>query len=397
MKTARTQALALVSCVSDDDKGNEEDPPIDGDSELKADSLRTPTEHGALVFGQAQTASLTGSNAFHAWTFSLQSNASVRIATSKSGSRNVDTVMYLYKKTGTSWGRYIARNDDATGTKFSAIEKSLAAGEYRVIVKGFASSSSGPFAINATCSGSGCAPANVCLFGSMFHELDTIAAVTVTGRSVAKTPAELSTLDQQRFIAAVQESAHTDVVTVEQAFAAVDQNEVNLVRIYEPAAARTYTAFEFGAGDDSYGAIFYWNTATKVAAIHDGDYQRCTVKAQTCILGSSYPTLRNDSNFRQSNARVVTAASQLTGVAAQQALLAIQVSAVDATTLAIGLTRIDGGELNVVTYTHRNGTVLTAYEFGAGDNSFGAVFVANTLTKAAEINDSDFYGCSLLQ
>ncbi len=380
-------------------KGAEDDPLGEGDLDAKADSLRSPTNNGPIVFGEARQAALSGSRGFQAWTFTLYGAADVQLYTAANRDGAVDTVLYLYKKTGATWGSYIARNDDDGGSVFSMVEKTLPAGEYRAIVKGHAKSTRGRFKLTVDCTGAGCAPtpASTCLFGEQYNQLDTLDALMVSSRTAVHMPSELSLLDQQRAILAVQQSAHTDVTTIAQAFAAVDQNEINVVRLYEPAAARTYTAFEYGAGDNSYGAVFYWNTPTMVAAIHDGDYQACTVRAQTCLLGSTYNDLRTNTAFTKSNVRVVTMASQLTGSAAQQALAAIKVAYSESTSLADGLTRIDSGRLNVVTYTHTNGTVVNAYEYGAGDNSYGALFAGTTLTKVAEINDLDFYGCSLLQ
>lgn len=402
-------SLALVSlglgagfvagCGDAGPKGDEEDPLGESELDDKADSLRSPTNHGVIPFGDEQSASISGAKGFHAWTFTLHGDADVQLFTSSAGSGNVDTVLYLYKKkSATSWGSYIARNDDDGASVFSMLDKHLTAGEYRAIVKGHSAATRGKFGLEVDCSGAGCTAAPpTCLFGEQFNQLDSIAGLTVSSRSVVRAPSDLSPLDQQRAILAVQQSAHTDVMTIEQAFDAVDQGEINVVRLYEPAAARTYTAFEYGAGDNSYGAIFYWNTTQMVTKIHDGDYEACNVHAQTCLLGSNYYDFRTNPAFTKSNARVVTAASQLTGTAAQQALAAIQVAYTDATTLANGLTLIDSSRLNVATYTHQNGTVVNAYEYGAGDNSYGALFVGNTLTKAAEINDLDFYGCSLLQ
>jgi len=402
-------SLALVSlglgagfvagCGDAGPKGAEEDPLGESELDDKADSLRSPTNHGEIPFGAEQSASISGSKGFHAWTFTLHGDADVQLFTSSAGSGNVDTVLYLYKKkSATSWGSYIARNDDDGTSVFSMLDQHLTAGEYRAVVKGHASTTRGKFGLEVECAGAGCMAAPpTCLFGEQFNQINTIPAFRVSTSGVVRVPSDLSPLDQQRAILAVQQSAHTDVTTIEQAFAAVDQGEINVLRLYEPAAARTYTAFEYGAGDNSYGAIFYWNTTQMVTAIHDGDYYSCTVHAQTCLLGSNYFDFRNNPAFTKSNARVVTSASQLTGTAAQQALAAIQVAYTAATSFANGLTMIDSRRLNVATYTHQNGTVVTAYEYGAGDNSYGALFVGNTLTKAAEINDLDFYGCSLLQ
>jgi hypothetical protein len=74
-------------------------------------------------------------------------------------------------------------------------------------------------------------------------------------------------------VRAVQES-NAAVSTVAGAFASVDQGEVNIVSLVHTASGRRFTAFEFGAGDNSYGAIFTDGTTQLTAAIHDGDLYR---------------------------------------------------------------------------------------------------------------------------
>ena len=53
----------------------------------------------------------------------------------------------------------------------------------------------------------------------------------------------------------------------EQAFAAVDQQVIRRVDLYDEAGGRAFTAFEYGAGDNSYGAIFVAGTKTRAASI----------------------------------------------------------------------------------------------------------------------------------
>jgi hypothetical protein len=64
--------------------------------------------------------------------------------------------MYLYRHNGSSWGSYIERNDDDGDTLWSAIRKSLDAGRYRVLVKGYKEALRGSFALDSSCQGDGC-------------------------------------------------------------------------------------------------------------------------------------------------------------------------------------------------------------------------------------------------
>lgn len=138
-------------------KGVEEGALSDYEADSKADSWRAPTEHGALLPGTQSTARFTDDSLFHAWTFALSDTAKVSLDI-VSGDNNLDTVAYLYRQhpdTG-SWGRYIAKNDDANGTVQSAISEGLEAGNYRLMVKGFKRALRGSFAVEYTCDGAGC-------------------------------------------------------------------------------------------------------------------------------------------------------------------------------------------------------------------------------------------------
>lgn len=383
----------LLAC--DDAKGPEENLPEDG----KLDSFRTPTDHGAISFGAAVSAKLTATEQHHTWTLTLSGPAQLHAFTSRvPHAASIDTVLYLYKRTATGWGSYIERNDDDGRNHWSSIDRALDAGEYRVLVKGYAASTKGLFNLTVDCDGAGCSAAPTCLFGATYGDIAGNPNLVVSSSQRLTSPAGLSELDKQRIIIALHQSTHTDVTTVEEAFAAADQGEVNVVRLYEPAAARTYTAIEYGAGDNSYGAIFYWDTTNLVSRIHDGDLEACTVKPEVCLVGSSWGELKTNPAFTEISSRVVTSASQLSGVPAQQALAAIRVAYEDATDLADGLTRVDDNQVNVHTLKHAtSGASIDVFEYGAGDNSYGAVFRAGTLTTAAEIHDLDFYGCALFQ
>jgi DNA uptake protein ComE-like DNA-binding protein len=85
----------------------------------------------------------------------------------------------------------------------------------------------------------------------------------------------LSALERAQIVAAVQESSHTDVTTVEEAFDRVDGHEINRIVRRDAWTNQFYLKVEYGAGDNSYGAIFYWGTAHKAAAIHDGFEEEC--------------------------------------------------------------------------------------------------------------------------
>ena len=391
---AAVASFALVGCDEVvTDKGAEEEVPADG----KLDSFQRPTDHGALAFAVHNDAFLTDVAKHHTWSFTLTGNAQIHAYTHPqlTARSMTDTVLYLYKRGPSGWGSYLARNDDDQGSVFSSLVKNLGAGEYRVLVKGYAASTRGQFALTTECEGAGCAAAPSCLFGDTFGSLLASTAARVTGDRELHVTDPQSALDQQRLVLAVQQSAHTDVTTVEQAFAAVDQQVIRRVDLYDEAGARAFVAFEYGAGDNSYGAVFGHGVPTMVSKIHDGDLEACTARPQVCALGSDWSATRTSPAFTRGATRVVTAAGQLAGVDATDALAAIRVAYEDATSLANGLTRVDGRQLNVVDLTHTaTGTKVRAYEYGAGDNSYGAIFKAGTTTRFATIVDLTYYDCS---
>lgn len=152
-------AMALTACTTDAlDKGLEDDVPADG----KLDSFGTPTDHGELELGASNYAEITYSEGFHSWTFTLTDGAEIDLRTSVQ-TINLDTVMYLYRRTAAGWGAYIAKNDDvADNDPTSRLEETLTAGEYRVVVKGFKRTMRGEFTVAGSCSGVGCPTESAC-------------------------------------------------------------------------------------------------------------------------------------------------------------------------------------------------------------------------------------------
>jgi hypothetical protein len=387
-------------CVAEDGKGEEEE--LLDDS--KADSQRSPTDHGFIGFAAPELAELTQAERFHAWEFDLTGDASLEMTTSYAvrGQRRVDTVLYLYKEkpdSSTGWGSYIARNDDYGNAHYSQIVRELGAGRYRVLVKGFAATTKGKFKITVNCTGAGCAPAPAaCVFGDTYNDIATAPGLVIVQNSKI-TPATLPTLPDDlkaKLVRAVQQSSHTDVTTPEEALSRVDQEEINLRFIVEEAARRTFVSFEYGAGDNSYGAIFERDGDTMVTNIHDGDLENCTTQAQVCLLPEDWSALRNDPAFTRTGTRVVTQPSQLTGVEVDQALGAFRRVYGETTTLAQGLANADDDQLNVVELTHAaTGAQISVFEFGAGDTSVGTIYYKGTTQIAGRINDLFIESCTL--
>jgi hypothetical protein len=388
--------LSIPACAGD---GKPPEDELDLLEDGKDDSFKKPTDHGAITFGISSATALSETERHHAWTFELSSDAKLEMTTSYAikGQRRTDTVLYLYKEGPSGWGSYIARNDDYASTTYSQLIKNLGAGRYRVLVKGHQTETRGKFKLTVNCSGGGCTAG--CLFGETYGDIETNPALqTINSNKI--TAANLDTLnvsDQQRLVLAVQQSAHTDVTTPLEALSRVDQGEVNVTWLAEPDARRAYVAFEYGAGDNSYGAIFDRNSAQMVTAIHDGDLTGCIVHAETCILPEDWLVLRNDTtNFTKESTVVITSASQLTTtVSKDQAMQAFGMSYDDVVDVADGLSRVDDNRLNVVTMRHKaTGIRIEVFEYGAGDTSVGRIYFKGTTNPAGKINDLFISACT---
>ena len=117
-------------------------------------------------------------------------------------------------------------------------------------------------------------PTNECVFGLTYRDIFTNGATIVVARRVLDPSSSTNATQRAQIVAAVQ-SAYPSVTTVSQAFAAVDESEINHVEIWDASNRRPYTAYEFGAGDNSYGLIFDYGTTTVAARINDGDLYDC--------------------------------------------------------------------------------------------------------------------------
>jgi hypothetical protein len=387
-------ALLVAGCM-DEGKGPEEELLAE---DGKADAFQSPTYHGSIIFDIRESSALT-TERYHTWTFELTGDADIVANTSYAvlGQRRTDTVLYLYKQQPTgNWGSYISRNDDYGNTTYSKIAKKLTAGTYRVLVKGHQASTTGKFSIGVACAGPGCAPpAPECLFGWSYN--DIYSNPNLITNKIKIYPNTLNTLtaaDQQKLMRAVQQSSHTDVTTPLEAIMRVDQDEMNVIFITDVNARRQFIAFEYGAGDNSYGAFFDRRGPEMVSKIHDGDLEACTARTETCLLPEDWSALRMSPDYVRTATRTITSTSTLTALETQQALGAFHESFPEVTTVAQGLTMVDDNELGLHTYRHTSGREITVAEYGAGDTSVGAIYFAGTTDLAGAINDLFIEACS---
>jgi hypothetical protein len=236
-------------------------------------------EHGSLVLGGELFAELTGQSIAHAWELELPLAASVWLETRVAETAaETDTLLELYRQT-VRGPRLIVRNDNHAGSSLSALNAELGAGRYRVIVRGGSRSARGPFVLISSCEGNGCLrTAPECLFGEQFSDIRSNPSLQITSETWIRAVSDLGdALEGEQLVVAVQQSSHTDVTTPEEALARVDQQEARRIQLEDLVAGRAFTVFEYGAGDNSYGAFFATGTTSVVASIHDGDLINCNV------------------------------------------------------------------------------------------------------------------------
>lgn len=346
----------------------EESQVVDG----AADSFRSPTEHGRIAFGAPAIARLSHAESFHAWDFELSGDATLSITTGPSVRRRyeLDTVIYVYRqRENGSWGRYVARNDDQENSVWSQIDRSFGAGVFRVLVKGYSARELGEFALTVGCEGVGCAPKPVDS-GECHPEIAAFlrqcAAEQVEN---AAGDALYMTFDYALELCADAEPAapHYDRLCAEPS---------------RPAFCDT-SLEEFSLG--------YLQSCRRQV--------RDELRSESCVFGARFQPLREGlirGLIEVASSEISPAnVGSLSSLAGQQLVLAVKASSHDdVTTPADAITRPD--RETVFVYELWDATArrsFTAYEYGAGDNSFGLVFAYGTTDVAARINDGDFYDC----
>lgn len=279
-------ALALWGCgqpVEDEAKGQAPAPPslVDG----KADATNGVVPRGTLTPGEegALSETFTGKGEFHAYEIALVADAPVTLeVTQKGSSRKLDTMLYIMGQ-GDKPGAYtelLASDDDSGWGALSRVRDFVpdATGTYLVLVGTFAFAERGAYRLKAECGeGNACAPsAQACVFGDHYSEIfGGAAALAITGRREITASSSVTSLEREQVFAAVT-STYDEPTTYAQAVDIVDQGLINQTRIWDASNRRAYIAYEFGAGDNSYGAIVHADSNQLAALIQDGALVGCT-------------------------------------------------------------------------------------------------------------------------
>lgn len=276
--------LGVIACVDGDAKGPEDDELGDlGDLDpAKDDSFQRPTEHGAIAYDVPANATLARTARFHAWDFDVllpgQTPTSITTGPQTSGGAAVDTVVYLYRKQANGrWGSYIAKNDDAGDSLWSELSRSLAAGQYRIIVKGYAATTYGDFAATLRCDRYACSPtqAATCIFGDHYdHGAQPDLAVTL--EATFGPASDTTQLIRDQILIAAR--LHLpDVAGMTDLLNRVTDNEVRRVDVVHTPTRREFSFYTFILGDHRFGAAFWKNTTQLAVEIEDSVYVRCDV------------------------------------------------------------------------------------------------------------------------
>jgi len=106
--------------------------------------------------------------------------------------------------------------------------------------------------------------------------------------------------------------------------------------------------------------------------------------------------MRRDPAFEELRAALAEAPSDVSDpVRERQLVRAVQVAYEEATTLAEALDIVDPGGVNLIDLRHvATGRVYRAYEYGAGENSYGAIFEGEGLEMVSAITDDYLNECN---
>lgn len=124
-------------------------------------------------------------------------------------------------------------------------------------------------------------PVYNCVFGRTYWQISENPRIRVTDRSVLRLSdaQALSSAEQSRILLAIGESAADANITLIEGFDFVDQNEINKMQFWDGSNDLGFIAYEFGAGDNSFGAIFHAGSGELAARIVDGDIYDGTPQA----------------------------------------------------------------------------------------------------------------------
>jgi subtilisin-like proprotein convertase family protein len=113
-----------------------------------------------------------------------------------------------------------------------------------------------------------------CAFGLSYYDaFSPSGRITVAAeRTLTLADADsLTNVAREQVLEAVRQSAWFEVTSLEEAFDHVDFGEIYYKAFWEGSTARAFEVYEYGAGDNSFGAFFEYGVPTLAVSIQDGD------------------------------------------------------------------------------------------------------------------------------
>jgi subtilisin-like proprotein convertase family protein len=321
---------------------------------------------GAIELGGERRGRFAEDLAFHGYVFEVRAGATVALEISHLGTQtSLDATLYVYgpeQPGGGFGGDALAHDDDAGwGDNPRLADLALVAGgRYLVVVGTFDGRGRGDYRLTASCATGDCAPLAAACHPAIAADIRACAAAQLADPEAA-TMTELEAIE-----------ACADAEPAADAFDAV-------------CAGGAPPAFCAGTYED-------------FALV---ELRRCAVELQgevldrTCALGEVYRDLWRAPGLTVTSRRTIDSTAGLDAIARAQLVAAAHASShTDVTTAEEALARFDQGEANLVEVWDATGRrAFTAVEYGAGDNSYGRVFVHGGTEVAADIHDGDLYDC----
>lgn len=336
----------------------------------KADVGSRVLDRGPLGFDEAVTGEFVEDLEFHGYTLRARAGAVVTLDVTRTGSsRDLDSSLFVYgpRREGGGFGTAaIAFDDDAGWGRLSRLTAHTftTQGEYLVVIGTANARGRGRYRLEARCESGDCLPTPPITETGSCHA----ALVERIEACVADWEADGEFAGSTRDLV----EACADVEIVAASFDALCAGEA-------PPAALCAHSLE--------------SLSTEVLPGCAEEILSRRLDA-TCVFGAQYRDLFRPGALVVLSREVLTETTALSPLGIAQVIAAVDVSSWEPTTREEAFAAVDGGQIHRTALWDASGRrAFTALEYGAGDNSYGAIFAHGTLTQAARIQDGDLYGC----
>jgi hypothetical protein len=358
-----------AACADDPRTGPLVEPPGDA---AKADAADRVTLAGELLYGTAVTGAFTEDLSFFGYVLAARPGARVKLeVTHKGSSSKLDSTLFVYgPRSAAGFGtQAIAVDDDRGWGRLSRLDsvELTGGGEYLVVIGTHDARGRGKYRLEA-----------VCLSGECEPELAPPAALACHSAI-------------REAIAGCVEDTQADPESAQPS----GLDALELCADAEVVASARDSVCADGAEQPGFCALAYEDFAAEQLPLCRDEL--AVVLGGGCVLGGTWGEALHRQGILVGERRVLTSVDGLDATARAQVVLAVQASShSDVTTAEEALSRVDGQEMNVVgLFDATNGRAFVAYEYGAGDNSYGRIFELGTTVDVARIHDGDLVGCAV--